>query len=477
VPVVRDDPETAKIKRMAACRQQRETGDQARYAAAERDQIALVARLDGADPGREAQAAAARGDFRLIRGLTMIGTFASAVSCRLPQDNRAGGLPLTLATRFYSDVPGSCGTGGGADPCRTEKLLDAYAPAYDRALVADPRYPYGDLCRVGMAKLMAGDASSLDPADYGYADLAATDQPHDLYEAARRGTPAAVARMIAAAGQDQIDRPDPYDMTPLAWAVQRRRTDIVARLLAAGASPTGGECDLPDRAESPLRLALWTGQGALAKRMLTPAVIDRVTPWPRGLLEAAAHGGTTDLLTRMLQEPHDGINAARLSQIVGLPTATLNVIDTFQRRLCWDAKLPRGTMIQMVGVYESDAVKRGFAERKMGPVRIRMPASASPVLLVVTSYEPVEWRIDMSPGARLTGVIALGYYRPIVTGIAPGTPVVINELNESCPSWPKKYPYQPGADQDTLADAVSAATGATVSDFQGSYGGIEFTLR
>lgn len=475
-PVMPEDLGAEKIKRQVACRQQRNAADQARYAAARRDQVALVARLDGADPERDAQAAAASGDFRLIYVSTMMDTRAMAVTCRVPQDNRFGGLPLTLATRFYSDVPGSCETRGGADPCRTEKLLDAYAPAYNRTLITDPRYPYGDLCRVGAAAIAVRDTSP-DPADYGFPGLAATDRPHDLYEAARRGTPAAVARMIAAADRDRIDRPDPYGMTPLAWAVQRRRADIAARLLAAGANPIGAECDAPDRAESPLRLALWTGQGALAKRMLTPAVMDRVTPWPGGLLEAAAHGGVADLLNRMLHEPHQGINGARLAGIDGLPAATQTVIDTFQRSLCWHAKLPRGTGIQMVGVYESGGVKRGFGEHRMGPVRVRVSARAGPVLLVLSAYEPVEWRIEVSPGARLAGVIALGYERPVVTGVARNIPVVVNELDESCPGLPHKYPYQPGADQRELADAVAAATGATVREFQGNYGGREFTLR
>jgi hypothetical protein len=469
------------VERRLLCNRRRDASEQADGQARQRDQIALVGRLEGADPAADAQAAVARGDFRLIRGIAMTGTYPLGVDCRTSHVNR-GAPPLTLATRFYSDVVNSCETPGGPDRCRTELLLDAYGPAFNRALVSHPAYPYADLCRVPSgAPAPSSSRRIADVAEYGFPGLAPTERPHDLHEAARRGTPAAVARMIAAAGRAAIDRPDRYGMTPLAWAVARRRPDVAARFLAAGASPIGEDCDDPAREQSPLRLALLTGQEALARRMLTPAVTARVTPWPAGLFEAAARGGSASLLARMLREPHQGPAASHLGgRGHPLPAASEAVLEAFDRTLCWRRPVSRAVSVRMIGVYESRAVAgRLGGYHVQGPVSVRVAASRRPVLLVLVGYEPVEWRIELAPGARLAGVVAMGMHRPIVTGDVRGAPVLVNDQRDNCPALGggQVYAYEAGEAQQRIADAVERMIGVPVADFQGSYSAASFEIR
>ena len=95
------------------CRDWRRETDEWRYQAAQRSQAAFLERLkrdDGADPERDAADAARRGEFGLIMAMTMSGTSPFGVECR------AVGVPgaprMTLATRVYSDVIGSCETMG-----------------------------------------------------------------------------------------------------------------------------------------------------------------------------------------------------------------------------------------------------------------------------------------------------------------------------------------------------------------------------
>ncbi|HEX8238343.1 MAG TPA: hypothetical protein VF574_01230 [Allosphingosinicella sp.] len=462
------------------CSEQREAAERSQHEALRRRQAVLVARLEaGADPVRDAAAAAARGDFRLIRGITMMGTYALGVDCATAAENNGSVQPLTLATRFYSDVGGSCETQGGGDPCRTERLLDSYGPTYNRAIVANPLYPYGDLCRpaadgVAMRRIA-------DPADYGFPDLAPTETPHDLHEAARRGTAAAVARMIAAAGTAGVDRADPYGLTPLAWAVIRHRPDVADRLMAAGASPVGADdCEAPDRPQSPLRLALRTGQEALARRMMTPVAIRRLRPWPGGLLDAAAQGGSASILSQMLREDHEGAAPDRIGRASGgdLPASSLAVIEDYSAGLCWRHRVPAGTRLRMVGVYQGANDSGSRSRHGMGRVTVYLAPSSRPVLLVLSAYEPVEWRIVRSPGARLAGVLALGMHRSRMTGAGAGVPVLINDRRDRCSKLEGAQLYAYEIDeQRQLAEPVERMIGRPVDDFQGSYSGTGFQLR
>src|SRR5688572_22986041 len=77
-PEMPQDP----VQQGMLCRQQDEAKNRAEAEAQRQQQIALVARLKGADPARDAAAAAARGDFRLIRGISMAGIFPLGVDCR-----------------------------------------------------------------------------------------------------------------------------------------------------------------------------------------------------------------------------------------------------------------------------------------------------------------------------------------------------------------------------------------------------------
>lgn len=460
------------------CREQRRSAELAQGAEERRRQVEVVARLEGADPARDAAAAAVRGDFRLIRGETMGGTYALGADCRTPADS--GLQPLTLATRFYSDIPGSCETRGGADPCRTERLLDSYGPAYNRALVSNPLYPYRDLCRPVAGTIAVHSLRIDDPVRYGFPDLAGTETPLDLHEAARRGSAAAVARTIAAAGAGGIDRADPWGLTPLAWAVIRRRPEVAARLLAAGASPIGAGCDEPGRPESPLRLALRTGQEALARRMMTPAAMKRLRPWPGGLVEAAAQGGSAAILARMLGEEREGPAATDLGQSPGesLPASSAAVLQAYAAGLCWRRPLPAGARLRMIGVYKGGNGSGSWAGHDMGAVTVTLAPSRRPVFLVLSAYEPVEWRIVRSPGVRLAGVLAVGMHRPRVTGAGAGVPVLINDRRDHCPDLrtARLHAYTPDELQ-TLAEAVERMVGRPVDDLQGRSSATAFELR
>jgi hypothetical protein len=263
----------------------------------------------------------------------------------------------------------------------------------------------------------------------------------------------------------------------MAWAVARRRPEIASMFLRAGADPLGRECDDPARPESPLRLALHTGQEALARRFLKPEVVARVTPWPTDLMTAAARGGAASVLARMLREPHQG-SANRLSADDGsLPTAVATVLDAYDRGLCWPGRLPAGTTIHMLGTYQSRNAT-GRLGRHPGTVAVNVTASR-PVLLVLTSYEPVEWQIRLAPGSQLAGVLATGMYRSTVTGDVRNTPILINDQQDHCAALGGGlvFAYEQGEQQLRLAGALERMFGRPVADFQASHNAATFEIR
>lgn len=226
------------------------------------------ARADGAlrralltgdpDPVAEARKALDRGDFRLAGRMTVDGitTEAYGARCRL-----MGGLtPWTARVIEFTQNEGQ-------KPASSD--LVAFASVYNATVMADRRYPFDDICRAYSGKPQAEDNAShlFEPGyrAYGYPGLRAPAKPSNIWQAARRGSIARL-RLLLRAGGD-INQPDLFGMSPLAWAVAYRRWPAADFLLNQGASPAGAKCQgLVDR-NSPMQIARTMRWGAMIWRM------------------------------------------------------------------------------------------------------------------------------------------------------------------------------------------------------------------
>lgn len=56
------------------------------------------------------------------------------------------------------------------------------------------------------------------------------------------------------------------------------------------------------------------------------------------------------------------------------------------------------------------------AARAAGPVRVVLDRYGARILLVLTSYEAVNWQLDVHPGTTLAGVVVSGYRDVMVAG-------------------------------------------------------------
>lgn len=132
-----------------------------------------------------------------------------------------------------------------------------------------------------------------------------------------------------------------------------------------------------------------------------PAITTGLTRPPASAMRPAAAPGSYTL-----SEPYRGLGAAAGN------AATPGAIEVHSVRV-YEGTLPNG-------------VKSGFRQHPEGTVTVQVWPSRSPVGIFLASYEPVNWVIQVRPGARVARVVTSGYHPQRVTFIgSPGAPVSI----------------------------------------------------
>jgi hypothetical protein len=135
--------------------------------------------------------------------------------------------------------------------------------------------------------------------------------------------------------------------------------------------------------------------------------------------------------------------------------------------------------LHVVGVYEghyAGGVAHSGDDHPEGVVGIRVRPSASgrPVVLGLASYEPVEWRITLDPGASIARIFTTGFHAQRVTGVE-GVPVRHQGFCAFAYGWEPER-NEGGGEYDVLITQVRGETRLLESSFQGCYAGAEFTV-
>ena len=129
--------------------------------------------------------------------------------------------------------------------------------------------------------------------------------------------------------------------------------------------------------------------------------------------------------------------------------------------------LADGATIEGVGVYQGAGARLEPGHRPRGTVEVRVRRGARPVLLVLTSYEPVEWKIVPESGARIAGVLIGGYHPSFVTGAGP---VRVQQIG-------RDYAYQrDGEAYQKLQTLVTQLVGRPIGPYQARYEASSFTV-
>lgn len=248
---------------------ERDANEQARIACASGvEDLRQRILTNTADAEAEAHAAVRRHCFSLITTFNSIPAgipYALGIECR-PNARLFTYHRLMLMSYSGSDVVSRL-TPEEIESIRNASAnLRAFALAYNRAIVSHPEFPYRDLCRVANDDYRPPLSERVDLIDWGFLELAETDDPSDIWESARRGTTASLNRMIES-GPLAIHIVDLLSLTPLAWAVIYDRPEHVRLLLEAGANPYGEPYRDRPIDTSPIAIAEAAGRTELVEMM------------------------------------------------------------------------------------------------------------------------------------------------------------------------------------------------------------------
>ena len=130
------------------------------------------------------------------------------------------------------------------------------------------------------------------------------------------------------------------------------------------------------------------------------------------------------------------------------------------------SSLARTGRIEAVGVYQGVSASAVGQSRKVGSVTVRV-RSGKPVLLVLSSYEPVRWTLVPEPGATILGVLVSGYHQSEVLGAGRARVLMSGST----------YAYTAGSSEyRALNRQTLLYTGKEIDTFQGKYEGSAFTV-
>jgi hypothetical protein len=123
--------------------------------------------------------------------------------------------------------------------------------------------------------------------------------------------------------------------------------------------------------------------------------------------------------------------------------------------------------VEGIGVYEAADGVHGGGTHAPGTVQVEVKPGRQPTVLVLSSYEPVRWRLRLQPGSQLGLVLMSGYYPSTVEGAGDARVVVIGA----------GFAYSQGSGEyQGLNQNVMRYTGKGIDLFQGTYSGRRFSV-
>lgn len=129
--------------------------------------------------------------------------------------------------------------------------------------------------------------------------------------------------------------------------------------------------------------------------------------------------------------------------------------------------------LHVIGVYEAQG-NPGFRDQPQGTVTVNVAPRAKPIVLALSAYESILWRLNVAPGAQVARVILHGYAPQLVEGAPSGTQIVYRGPEDMC-SIAYGWELSQGGNALMIAD-IRAYTGLVETSFQGCYDAAEFDV-
>lgn len=132
--------------------------------------------------------------------------------------------------------------------------------------------------------------------------------------------------------------------------------------------------------------------------------------------------------------------------------------------------IPVDAKVSIVGVYESGQKphRPGASRQEGGPVVVNVGPGSTPLVLVLASYEKVNWIVRNGANRRIAAVLLSGYEESNVSGQGAVQVIRIG----------RHYAYDLNSDKFTaLQREVARYVGNAMPAFQGRYSGSEFAVQ
>lgn len=158
-------------------------------------------------------------------------------------------------------------------------------------------------------------------------------------------------------------------------------------------------------------------------------------------------------------------------------------------------KFSHDAEIHAIGVYEAENPNKVVWWQKCGElshvechrkyagqhdeetIEVNINYSKKPIVLVLSAYEPINWKINVIKG-QIEGVILAGYYGQRISGISSNIPIhAYTYKSSSCLcSQDDNYFYSYESNDTQFQQKIYQLTGKNISSFQGKYSGKSFYL-
>lgn len=171
-----------------------------------------------------------------------------------------------------------------------------------------------------------------------------------------------------------------------------------------------------------------------------------------------------DYLRRTGQRDSAAVQAARAAQPASSsPANQLRIISGPARLQAARPVVP----LESVRVYEAVAMNPPSDPRAPGAVRVAVRYTGQSVALVLSSHQPVDWRVALAPGVELAAVLLSGWGNSTVEGVAGGSVHRIGGF----------YAFKRGSlEYRHLESELLRCTGRVIAHFETVYAGANFDI-
>jgi hypothetical protein len=130
-------------------------------------------------------------------------------------------------------------------------------------------------------------------------------------------------------------------------------------------------------------------------------------------------------------------------------------------------RLPADFDVYAVGTYAGRAkldVQLGKSGHEVRQVEVVVNQPERPVVLVLTAYDPVVWRVGRTPQTNVAAVLVSGYHTQALLGIERTIPFAISAYEDPGP-FPYFFAHGAGAELLRMNEAVQTITGREIKRF------------